>query len=84
VRLVIARARVKPQQVWDLIQPLTQDPDARVRLEAVSAVAMFSWEHASRVLAGMEKDADPQVASVARGTLEGLRNFRNLSPDLPY
>jgi HEAT repeat protein len=84
LRLLIARGRMKPQQAWDLVQPLTQDPDAKVRLEAVNAVAMFSWEHASRALAGMEKDSDAQVASVARGTLEGLRNFKNLSPDLPY
>ncbi|PYQ51870.1 MAG: hypothetical protein DMF78_12450, partial [Acidobacteria bacterium] len=84
LRLLIARGRLKPQAAWNLVKPLAQDPDARVRREAVYAVAMFSWEFASATLAEMEKDADPQVAAQAHGTLVGLRNFRNLSPDLPY
>jgi hypothetical protein len=84
LRLLIARGRMKAQPAWDLVKPLAQDPDPRVRLEAVSAVAMFSWDFASPTLGAMEKDADPQVAAQAHGTLVGLRNFRNLSPDLPY
>src|SRR5262249_55525200 len=84
VRLLIARGLLPPQPAWDLVKPLTRDPDPRVRRAAVSAVAMFSWEFASPVLAEMDKDGDRDVAAFAHNTLVGLRNFKVLSPDLPY
>ncbi|HUG52270.1 MAG TPA: protein kinase, partial [Vicinamibacteria bacterium] len=84
LRLLVAREAVAPRPAWDAVQPLLSDTDPRVRRQAVRAVAMFGFDEASAALGVLETDADPEVASLARSTLEGLRQFRNFSPDKPY
>jgi WD40 repeat protein len=84
LRLLIGAQRLTPERAWELVQPLTRDPEAKVRGEAVPAVAMFDFPHAIPALAGMEKDGEPSVASAARITTNALRNYRFMNPDKPY
>jgi WD40 repeat protein len=84
LRLLIGGGRLTPQRAWELVPPLTRDPDPKVRAEAVAAIAMFDFQHAISALAGLEKDAEPSVAAAAQATTQTLRNYRFMNPDKPY
>jgi hypothetical protein len=84
LRLLIGGEKIAPGRAWELVQPLTQDADARVRLEALNDVAMFDFPHALPAIAAMEKDGDAGVAGAARAMEQTLRNYRFMNPDRPY
>jgi hypothetical protein len=84
LRLLIGASRIDPTRGWELLQPLTHDPDPRVRVEAINGLAMFDFPHALPALLAMEKDAEPTVASAARVMTQTLRNYRFMNPDRTY
>jgi predicted Zn finger-like uncharacterized protein len=84
LRLVMAAGKIAPARAWELVEPLTRDPEPTVRAGAAESIAMFDWAHALPTLTAMEKDADPNVATVVRNTITSLRNYRFMNPDKPY
>ena len=84
LRLLMGAGKVPPPQAWERVEPLTRDPDPRVRAGAAEVVAMFDWAHAIPTLTAMQKDPDPAVADTVRRTLESLRSYRFMNPDKTY
>jgi hypothetical protein len=84
IKLAIARRAIDPAQAWALAQALAADPAPEVRAAAVPLAGMFDFDHAMAALGPLAKDPDAGVAAAARSLSGGLRNFKNLSPDLPY
>jgi hypothetical protein len=71
-------------RAWALAGAARQDADPAVRVEAVSVVALFDYEHAQAALSTMEKDSEASVAAAAHQTRIALKSFHDLSPDLKY
>src|SRR5205814_8793731 len=46
LRLAMGAGRVRPPRAWQPVEPLTRDPEPRVRAVAAEAVAMFDWAQA--------------------------------------
>ena len=66
-------------------RPLITDPEAKVRTEAVPAVAMFDFAHAIPALAGAGEGPRRRGGGRgARSTTQALRNYRFMNPDKPY
>jgi len=84
LRFLIGRETLPPARAWALVQPLVADADPRVRVAAISAVAMFDFDHTQAALAAMSADPDAEVAKAAREMRDTLRRYRKLNPDLPY
>lgn len=84
IRLAVARRSIDPPRAWALSQALAADPVPEVRAAAVPLAGMFDYDHALAALAPLANDREAAVAAEARGLMAGLRNFKNLSPDLPY
>jgi len=84
LRLVMGAGKLPAPQAWGLVEPLTRDPEPRVRAAAAEVIAMFDWAHAIPALTAMQKDPDPVVADAVRRTIESLRNYRFMNPDKTY
>ena len=79
----LARPKLRDQAKQYLIElapgrtsalaPLLQDPTARVRIDAVDAIALGGDASAISVVEPLSRDADPQVARAAERALARLR-----------
>jgi WD40 repeat protein/serine/threonine protein kinase len=84
LRLLVGHAAVSATDLRALAEPLTRDPVPAVRLASTSVLALFDFEHSQAMLAAMESDADPEVASAVRGLRTALKRHRDLNPDRAY
>jgi hypothetical protein len=84
LRLLTAKGALDAAGAWPQARALAADPDPTVRVASVAALAAFDFEHASQAIGALAADGDARVAAEAKGTLEVLKKYKNLNPDLPY